>query len=81
MEFRERRKTKDIRMNRIMKIKSLIKIRIKRKRLKNIIFIIINHNLLPLLPPSLLVVSVGIGVTSSIHPIHNPDLANALIAA
>lgn len=39
------------------------------------------HNLLPLLPPALLVESVGIGVTSSILPIFIPYLANALIAA
>ena len=38
------------------------------------------HNLLPLLPPCLLVESVGIGVTSSILPIFIPYLANALKA-
>ena len=43
--------------------------------------ILIIYNLLPLLPPFLLVESVGIGVTSSILPIFNPNLANALIAA
>lgn len=39
------------------------------------------HNLLPLLPPGLLVESVGIGVTSSIRPILSPRRANALNAA
>ena len=39
-----------------------------------------NHNLLPFLPPFLLVVSVGIGVTSSILPILIPFLAIALKA-
>merc|ERR1711937_620974 len=39
-----------------------------------------SHNLLPLLPPDLLVVSVGIGVTSSILPILRPLRARALIA-
>lgn len=40
----------------------------------------ISHNLLPLLPPFLLVESVGTGVTSSILPILIPDLANILRA-
>lgn len=39
-----------------------------------------NHNLLPLLPPFLLVESDGTGVTSSILPILKPDLAKALKA-
>ena len=39
------------------------------------------HNLLPLLPPGLLVESVGIGVTSSILPILSPKRASALNAA
>ena len=39
-----------------------------------------DHNLLPLLPPPLLVLSVGIGVTSSILPILIPFLAMALKA-
>ena len=39
------------------------------------------HNLLPLLPPGLLVLSVGIGVTSSIRPIFIPKRARALRAA
>lgn len=38
------------------------------------------HNLLPRLPPFLLVESDGTGVTSSILPILNPDLAKALKA-
>ena len=41
---------------------------------------VFTHNLLPLLPPALLVESVGIGVTSSILPILRPFLASALIA-
>jgi len=40
----------------------------------------LNHNLLPFLPHLLLVVSVGIGVTSSILPILIPFLAMALRA-
>ena len=40
-----------------------------------------DHNLLPLLPPSLLVLSVGTGVISSILPIFMPSLAKALKAA
>src|ERR671917_1615109 len=39
------------------------------------------YTLRPLLPPGFLVVSCGTGVTSSILPIRNPDLASALIAA
>lgn len=39
------------------------------------------YSLLPLLPPSRLVLSVGIGVTSSILPIFIPFLAKALRAA
>ena len=42
---------------------------------------LISHSLLPLLPPGLLVVSVGIGVTSSIRPIFMPKRASALRAA
>merc|ERR1712127_1066729 len=38
------------------------------------------QSLLPLLPPPLLVESVGIGVTSSILPILSPFLARALMA-
>ena len=38
------------------------------------------QSLLPLLPPPLLVESVGTGVTSSILPILRPFLARALIA-
>jgi len=38
------------------------------------------QSLLPLLPPDLLVESVGHGVTSSILPILRPFLARALIA-
>ena len=38
------------------------------------------HSLLPLRPPFLLVLSEGIGVTSSILPIFIPDLARALSA-
>lgn len=38
------------------------------------------YNLLPLLPPFLLVESEGTGVTSSILPILKPDLAKALKA-
>ena len=40
-----------------------------------------DHNLLPCLPPFLLVVSVGMGVTSSIRPIFIPLRAIALMAA
>ena len=40
-----------------------------------------DHNLLPCLPPFLLVVSVGMGVTSSIRPILIPLRAIALMAA
>ena len=39
------------------------------------------QSLLPLLPPALLVLSVGIGVTSSILPIFIPKRASALKAA
>lgn len=39
-----------------------------------------SYNLLPLLPPFLLVESEGTGVTSSILPILKPDLAKALKA-
>ncbi len=39
------------------------------------------YNLLPLLPPFRLVLSVGMGVTSSILPTLSPSLASALIAA
>jgi len=63
------------------KTEGLAKVPAKPKFIKNKFFIIFNHNLLPLLPPSLLVVSVGIGVTSSILPILKPDLARALMAA
>ena len=38
------------------------------------------QSLLPLLPPALLVESVGTGVTSSILPILSPALARALMA-
>jgi hypothetical protein len=44
-------------------------------------YILLVHNLLPLLPPGLLVESVGMGVTSSILPILRPKRANALKAA
>merc|ERR1719331_379948 len=39
-----------------------------------------DYNLLPLLPPALLVLSVGIGVQSSILPIFKSVLARALMA-
>lgn len=39
-----------------------------------------NHRRLPLLPPFLRVLSVGIGVTSSIRPIFMPERAKALSA-
>ena len=50
---------------------------------KEIIDFIYNYlqSLLPLLPPALLVLSVGIGVTSSILPIFIPKRAKALKAA
>jgi hypothetical protein len=64
-----------------VKNESLVKIGCEIKFIKSKFIIIFNHNLLPLLPPSLLVVSVGMGVTSSILPILNPDLARALMAA
>ena len=46
-----------------------------------IIFIKYAQSLLPLLPPPLLVLSVGMGVTSSILPIFIPKRAKALKAA
>ena len=46
-----------------------------------IVAVAVDQSLRPLLPPPLLVQSVGMGVTSSILPIFIPNLANALKAA
>ena len=81
MEVRARRKSGHFGEDSNEEGKSSEIVRVKQKFIKNKFLIIFNHNLLPLLPPSLLVVSVGIGVTSSILPILRPDLARALMAA
>jgi len=59
----------------------LFKIKNSYSLFKEIFKNLLIQSLLPLLPPALLVLSVGMGVTSSILPIFMPKRAKALNAA